>query len=72
MGVLKHKWSFIVTAALLVAAVLFYAGSNFRVKTRSDSTPELATSSDSGGNACCDKPPSRAGYFKAIADPTAK
>jgi hypothetical protein len=72
MGVVKRKWPFVVTAALLLAGVLFYAGSNSRGKTRSDSTPELATSSDSGGAACCDKPPSRAGYFNAIAAPTAK
>gem|GEM_PF-4615688 len=72
MGLLNKKWPFIVFAALLVAGVLISLGSNSRGKTRGDSTPELATSNDSGGKACCDKPPSRAGYFKAISDPTAK
>ncbi len=72
MGLVKHKWSVILFAALLLAGGLISLGLNSRGKTRSEPSPELATSNGSGGEACCDKPPSRAGYFKAIADPAAK
>lgn len=72
MSLVKYNWPAIVFAALLVVGVLLSLGLNSREKSQSQPLSELATSNGSGGKACCDKPPSRAGYFKELAEPAAK